>query len=344
MGGDFYSCGEGNRSLYLFVALLVCIIIVEGLEDERSTASEFTTAMSKEEKKQLREKSLEMFDHAYGAYMVLGKLDEFDTAVRNVIRDTRFDTDVVVSVFETNIRILGGLLGGHVAAVYFKRRKLAMLWYHDELLTMAKEVGDRLLPAFNTTTGIPYARVNLRHGITTKIVNSNRDTCTSCAGTMILEFAALSRLTGIAVYEEKSRKAMDYLWGQRHRSNNLMGTVLNVHNGDWIRRESGVGAGIDSYYEYVLKAYVLLGDDTYLARFNKHYDGVMRYISQGPLLVDVHMHKPTSAARNFMDALLAFWPGLQVLVGDIGPAVETHEMLYQVVKRHNFLPEVGVVS
>lgn len=33
--------------------------------------------------------------------------------------------------------------------------------------------------------------------------------------------------------------------------------------------ESGVGAGIDSYYEYVLKAYVLLGDDSYLERFNK---------------------------------------------------------------------------
>lgn len=40
-----------------------------------------------------------------------------------------------------------------------------------------------------------------------------------------------------------------------------------------------------------------------------------------------------------MDALLAFWPGLQVLKGDIKPAVETHEMLYQVMQRHNFIPE-----
>lgn len=52
-----------------------------------------------------------------------------------------------------------GLLGGHVAAAYLKRRKLSVLWYQDELLTMAKEVGDRLLPAFNTTTGMPYPRV-----------------------------------------------------------------------------------------------------------------------------------------------------------------------------------------
>lgn len=33
--------------------------------------------------------------------------------------------------------------------------------------------------------------------------------------------------------------------------------------------DSGVGAGIDSYYEYCLKAYILLGDESYLHRFNK---------------------------------------------------------------------------
>lgn len=66
----------------------------------------------------------------------------------------------------------------------------------------------------------------------------------------------------------------------------------------------------------------------------------MKYMSKGPMLVDVHMHKPTSSARHFMDALLAFWPGLQVLKGDISPAIKTHEMLYQVIQRHNFLPEV----
>lgn len=38
----------------------------------------------------------------------------------------------------------------------------------------------------------------------------------------------------------------------------------------------------------------------------------MTYISQGPMLLDVHMHKPNTNTKNFMDALLAFWPGLQV--------------------------------
>ena len=44
----------------------------------------------------------------------------------------------------------------------------------------------------------------------------------------------------------------------------------------------------------------------------QHYDAVMKYINQGPLMINVHMHKPHSTARHYMDALLAFWPGLQV--------------------------------
>ena len=57
--------------------------------------------------------------------------------------------------------ICRGLLGGHVMASYFKRRGLGLSWYNDELLSRAKEVGDRLLPAFNTSTGIPYPRVSV---------------------------------------------------------------------------------------------------------------------------------------------------------------------------------------
>ena len=52
----------------------------------------------------------------------------------------------------------------------------------------------------------------------------------------------------------------------------------------------------------------------HLVLWLQHYDAVMRYVSQGPMLMDVHMHKPNAISRNFMDALLAFWPGLQVLL------------------------------
>nr|BAN20892.1 mannosyl-oligosaccharide alpha-1,2-mannosidase, putative [Riptortus pedestris] len=271
--------------------------------------------------------------------VVLGDLAEFEHAVKLVIRDVTFDSDVTVSVFETNIRVLGGLLSAHILADYVKEKIGVMQWYRGELLEMAKDIGYRLLPAFNTTTGIPQARVNLKHGMKTGKLWNTRETCTACAGTMVLEMAALSRLTGESIFEEKADKGMDSLWGLRHRGSGLMGAVLDVESGRWVRRESGVGAGIDSYYEYCFKAYILLGNPKYLTRFNKHYSAVMKYISQGPMLLDVHMHRPHTNARNFMDALLAFWPGLQVLNGDLKPAVETHEMLYQVMQRHNFIPE-----
>ncbi|XP_021053052.1 ER degradation-enhancing alpha-mannosidase-like protein 3 isoform X7 [Mus pahari] len=273
--------------------------------------------------------------------VVLNKTKEFEDAVRKVLRDVNLDNDVVVSVFETNIRVLGGLLGGHSLAIMLKEKGEHMQWYNDELLQMAKQLGYKLLPAFNTTSGLPYPRINLKFGIRKPEARTGTetDTCTACAGTLILEFAALSRFTGATIFEEYARKALDFLWEKRQRSSNLVGVTINIHTGDWVRKDSGVGAGIDSYYEYLLKAYVLLGDDSFLERFNTHYDAIMRYISQPPLLLDVHIHKPMLNARTWMDALLAFFPGLQVLKGDIRPAIETHEMLYQVIKKHNFLPE-----
>ncbi|XP_048469314.1 ER degradation-enhancing alpha-mannosidase-like protein 3 [Rhincodon typus] len=135
--------------------------------------------------------------------VVLNKLDEFEDAVRKVILHVQFDNDVVVSVFETNIRILGGLLGGHVMATMLKNHGSKVRWYKDELLYMARDIGYRLLPAFNTTSGLPYPRVNLKYGILSPLsrTGTESDTCTACAGTMILEFAALSRLTGESIFE-----------------------------------------------------------------------------------------------------------------------------------------------
>ena len=54
------------------------------------------------------------------------------------------------------------------------------------------------------------------------------------------------------------------------------------------------------------------------------------------------MHRPHTTSKHFIDALGAFWPGLQVLMGDLKPAIESHEILYQIMQRHNFIPEVNI--
>ncbi|RCN33569.1 hypothetical protein ANCCAN_20591 [Ancylostoma caninum] len=132
---------------------------------------------------------------------------------------------------------------GHLLAELLRAKDPTRLkWYNDrQLLKMAEDIGNRLLPAFNTSSGIPYSRINLRYGMLDHL-KRQRDTCTACGGTMLLEMAALSRLTGNSIYEEKARKAMDFLWGQRHRASDLMGTVLNVHSGDWVRRGTAVSS------------------------------------------------------------------------------------------------------
>lgn len=53
-----------------------------------------------------------------------------------------------------------GLLGGHSLAIMLKEKGEYMQWYNDELLQMAKQLGYKLLPAFNTTSGLPYPRVS----------------------------------------------------------------------------------------------------------------------------------------------------------------------------------------
>ncbi|XP_040574557.1 ER degradation-enhancing alpha-mannosidase-like protein 3 [Lepeophtheirus salmonis] len=273
---------------------------------------------------------------------LLGDLDEFEIGVLKVINTVTFDHDISVSVFETNIRVVGGLISSHILAELVKDKFYQMKWYQGELLNMALDVGNRLLPAFNSSTGLPHPRVNLRHGIKPGKVRQVGETCTACAGTMILEFAALSRLSGEFVFEEKASAAMDVLWSARNRMSNLVGNVLSINTGDWIRRDSGVGAGIDSYYEYVAKAYILLGEDKYLTRWETHYAAVMKYLSSDSmpgLLQDVHMHRPSSYSKHFLDSLAAFWPGLQVLMGDVKPAIEAHEILLQIMDRHNFIPE-----
>lgn len=91
----------------------------------------------------------------------MGNYSEFEKAITLVINDVKFDSDIVVSVFETNIRVLGGLLSAHVLAQDIQKKHNLLEWYDNQLLSMAKDIGHRLLTAFNSSTGIPHPRVNL---------------------------------------------------------------------------------------------------------------------------------------------------------------------------------------
>jgi len=91
-------------------------------------------------------------------FVVLDDRIGFERAVKNVIEWVSFDVNTKPQVFETTIRVLGGLLSGHIFANQ-TGQPFYLPWYRGELLALARDLGERLLPAFSTPTGLPFARV-----------------------------------------------------------------------------------------------------------------------------------------------------------------------------------------
>ena len=79
--------------------------------------------------------------------------------MKKVIQHVHFDLDNRVQVFEVTIRVLGGLLSGHLLASE-KKYGFYLNWYNNELLELAHDLADRLMPAFDTPQGIPFPRVS----------------------------------------------------------------------------------------------------------------------------------------------------------------------------------------
>ncbi len=61
----------------------------------------------------------------------------------------------------------------------------------------------------------------------------------------------------------------------------FLGNVINIQNGEWQGLLSGLGAGLDSFYEYLLKAHILFGDDDDLQMFNESYSLIMHHLRRG---------------------------------------------------------------
>lgn len=282
---------------------------------------------------------------------VMGNASEFKRAVKLVLEHVSFDKDNVVQVFEANIRLLGALLSAHLLIVDEEQPfgDLRPPGYREELLTLAKDLATRLLPAFkDTRTGIPYPRVNLRSGVPQGV---STHTCTAGAGSLLLEFGVLSRLLRDSVYETVARKATRTLWNLRAKDTGLLGNIVDVNTGEWVGKMSGIGAGLDSFYEYLLKTYILFGDVEDYLMFNESYALIKQYMRKGrpscnegcgehPVYVNVNMQDgSTSVDSLWIDSLQASFSGIQVLMGDIEEAICSHALYYAIWRRFGALPE-----
>jgi mannosidase alpha-like ER degradation enhancer 1 len=119
-----------------------------------------------------------------------------------------------------------------------------------------------------------------------------------------------------------------------------VGNVINIQTGQWIHTASSTGAGIDSFFEYLLKAYILFGEEDYLEMFETSYDAIKKHIldKSGYLYRNVHMDSGTLMA-TWIDSLGAFMPGIQVLYGDLESAIKGHLVFYNIWRRYHALPE-----
>ncbi|KAL4283087.1 hypothetical protein GQ457_16G024100 [Hibiscus cannabinus] len=265
--------------------------------------------------------------------VIMGNNTEFERAVRWLSENLTFNVDARINLFECNIRVLGGLISAHILATDSTNR-LVQGSYKNQLLNLAEDLGRRILPAFATPTGLPYAWINLKYGV---IENETTETSTSGCGSLILEMGALSRLTGDPRYESAALRALRKLWSMRS-SLNLLGTTLDVTTGEWIEYSSGIGAGVDSFYEYLCKAYILFGKEDYWRMFQSAYLAVQKYFRHGPWYHEADM-RTGKATYWQLTSLQAFWPGLQVLVGDIAAANSSHREFVNVWKKYGVIPE-----
>ncbi|TDH66271.1 hypothetical protein CCR75_008799 [Bremia lactucae] len=270
---------------------------------------------------------------------VLGDHHEFARAVKLVITNVFFDRNVTVSVFESTIRVIGGLVSAHMLASPEYFGMMDEDEYHGELLALAADLGQRMLPAFETPTGIPVHRVNLQHGVLPQDRAANL-TCPAAAGSLLVEMAYLSRLTGDSRFEERAKQAVVALW-KRRSGLNLLGSAIDVGSGRWIYSHGGIGAGLDSFYEYLLKYYLISGDSQWLVMFNASYHAVETHVNHDDVYFEVDMHGGKNHVRaRRVSALQAFWPGLQVLAGDVSGAIRSHEHLFPLWNDYGAMPEL----
>lgn len=367
----------------LCIAILTLIVAVQATKMS-------SPRMTVKEKLQLRDEVVEMFYHGYRNYMerafphdeikpvsctshntfggysltlidsldmlaLIGDYREFFLQVRYIGTHVRFESDLFVSVFESTIRIVGGLLSAHLLAVdiaatlhrevrdgvrlhYPGHEDAAFYQYSGELLIKAKELADKLSPAFNTPTGIPYNEVHLRRGVQH---DKGHTSCPAAAGSLLLEFGLLSHLTGNCSYLIAAHRALMGVWKFRAR-HGVIGTMIDITNGHWTNTEATIGASVDSFYEYALKAYLVFGDERYYGMWLNGSKAMHKYSFHSGwfLSASVDLLAPLDPPfEHRFNALKAFWPGLLALAGDVTMGLITYDKMHCIVNELTFMPE-----
>ncbi|KHJ90241.1 glycosyl hydrolase family 47 [Oesophagostomum dentatum] len=185
---------------------------------------------------------------------IMGLKEEYEQARSWILNSLNFSRAAKgdLSVFETNIRFVGGLLSIYALT-------------NDKMyVEKAEAIAKLLLPAFDTPTGIPYALINPSTG-SAKNYGWASGGCSILSefGTLQLEFDYLSHVTGNNVFSEKIKKVREFL-------TNMEKTEWT---GKWGSLDHSIGALGDSFYEYLLKHWLITGKKDDLTK--KEYEAAI---------------------------------------------------------------------
>jgi mannosidase alpha-like ER degradation enhancer 2 len=272
----------------------------------------------------------------YGQSLLMTPVDALDTLILMhldaeaerthalIASDLSFDRDIYVKNFEITIRLLGGLLSSY------------QLTGDKRLLSLAEDLGSRLLPIFNSPTGLPYVYVNLRTGRTRDPVTNPAET-----GTLLLEFGTLSKLTGKPVFYEKAKRALVETF-KRRSPLGLVGESINVETGTWTNTDSHISGGIDSYYEYLWKCWLLFGDKDCRDMWNASIPAINKYLAdeiRGELWYGHADMQTGERTKTQYGALDAFFPALLALSGDLERARRLQAASFKMWNLYGIEPE-----
>ena len=261
---------------------------------------------------------------AFDTFTLLGLTTEAKEAKDLILTKLDFNIDNDVQVFEITIRLLAGLLTAYE------------LDGNKKILALAKDLGNRLMPAFNTPTGMPYRYVHLQTGKTRDGINNPAE-----IGTLMMEFGKLSKLTGDNKYYNAAKKAIMFVYKNRSTID-LVGEQIDVSTGKWVNTRSHIGAYIDSYYEYLYKSWLLFGDNDFKIAFDTHNKAIKKYLisktDKGCFMHQVDMNTGKIIGTTY-GALEAFYAGLCAFAGDVETGRQIQEANYYMWTRFNIEPE-----
>ncbi|AMD22101.1 HGL239Wp [Eremothecium sinecaudum] len=230
-----------------------------------------------------------------------------------------FDVNKYVSVFETTIRILGGLL-----SAYYLSGEIGV-GDPEVYLTQAIDLGNRLALGFNTATGIPYAAVNLHTGAgITSLVSTAEFT------TLQMEFKYLTYITGNKTYWHLAENVYKPLFKVNEFPSQWDGLVpltANPYTGTFSGRVISLGSKGDSFYEYLLKQYLLTREKLYLHLYNISMKGVQKHLvdrlgENGYLYIGELQRGFRWPLSGKMDHLVCFMGGAYAMAATEGFPIE----------------------